>query len=137
MMSTPTSQAPSPLAEATEYCPTSARARMAEQQTLFLDIRDHGDHALMQLDVPECVHIPFTELEQRFGELPKERDIVVVSIDGSKSLQATYFLMYQQFHSVANMKMGLLQWVKRDFPTRGDRAAWCQRHPANSRESCC
>ncbi len=132
MMSTPQA-----LAQATEYCPTSALKRLANHPMLFLDVRSDDDFALLRLDVPETLHIPFHELEQRFQELPRNREIVVVSVDGSKSLQATYFLMFHQFTSVANMKMGLKQWVKREFPTHGEREVWQQKHPTGSNESCC
>ncbi|MDO6462511.1 rhodanese-like domain-containing protein [Granulosicoccaceae sp. 1_MG-2023] len=129
--------APKALAEATEYCPTSTRERMAEAATLILDVRSAEDVALLRADVPDWRHIPLEELETRYEELPRERDIVVVSVDGAQSLKGTYFLMYQGFTRVANMQMGLKQWVRREFPVIGDVAAWQAKHPAGESEGCC
>lgn len=129
--------APKVLPDAVEYCPTTTRKRLTEHNTLILDVRSDPDYALMQLDVQDSVHIPFDALEARFSELPKDRDLVVVSADGSQSLKATYFLMYQGFSSVANMKMGIAQWIKRDFPVIGDREGWQTKHPAGESEGCC
>ncbi|CCU72161.1 rhodanese-like domain-containing protein [Thalassolituus oleivorans] len=129
--------APDALPQATEYCPTTTMKRLGENNILIVDVRSVEDYSLLRLDVPEQIHIPLEQLEERFTEVPAGRDVIVVSVDGSQSLKATYFLMYQGYTSVANMKMGIRQWLKRDFPVTGDIAAWQQKHPADHSEGCC
>jgi hypothetical protein len=61
-----------------------------------------------------------SELEQRFAELPRDRDLIMVCQVGERSLKATYFLMYQGYTRVANMEGGIAKWVRKGFPVKGD-----------------
>lgn len=64
-----------------------------------------------------------SELEQRFAELLRDRDLVLVCQVGSRSLKATYFLMHQGYTRVANMEGGLFKWASKGLPDQGRQAA--------------
>lgn len=110
------------LDQAEEVCPTTTRRRIAEGAVL-VDVREPDEIALMAFDVPNLLAIPLSQLESRFDELPRDRDIVVVCQGGGRSLKATYFLMYQGFERVANMQGGILKWAAKGFPVMGNASA--------------
>ena len=109
------------LDQAQEVCPTTTR-RMAAEGAILVDVREPDEIARLAFDVPNLVAIPLNQLETRFDELPRDKDLVLVCQGGARSLKATYFLMYQGFERVANMQGGILKWASKGFPVRGDAA---------------
>ena len=110
------------LPQAREVCPTSTRRLIAEG-ALMVDVRELSEVAQLAFDVPAVLLLPLSELERRFAELPRDRQLVMVCATGERSLKATYFLMYQGFTSVVNMEGGISKWASKGFPIRGARAA--------------
>ena len=111
------------LPDARQYCPTQTRRKLAEENALLVDVREAEEVAKLAFDVPHVVHIPLSEFERRFSELPKDRELILACAVGQRSLKATYFLMYHGYDKVANMQDGLAKWVRRGFPVRGDATA--------------
>ncbi len=114
-------EGPVELAEARRVCPTTTR-RLAAQGALLVDVREPDEVARVAFDVPEIIVMPMSELERRHGELPRDRDLIMVCAVGERSLKATYFLMYHGHGRVANMAGGIAKWVRKGFPFRGDSA---------------
>lgn len=90
---------------------------------ILVDVRQPEEVARLAFDVPEFIHIPLAELEARFAELPRDRDLVMVCQGGGRSLKATYFLIYQGFPRVANMEGGIAKWASKGFPVYRDPSA--------------
>ena len=109
------------LAQAREVCPTTTRRRLGEG-ALMVDVREHAEVARLAFDVPAIVHLPLSAFEQRFAELPRNRELLLVCESGPRSLKATYFLMYQGYTQVANMAGGIVKWMAKGFPVVGQRA---------------
>ena len=107
------------LPEARQVCPTTTN-RMAKDGALLVDVREKPEIERLAFDVPNLAHIPLRELEIRFQELPRDRELVMVCQGGGRSLKATYFLMYQGFEKVANMEGGIAKWASKGFPVKGD-----------------
>lgn len=121
------------LAEAKEVCPTTTR-RLLSEGALLVDVREANEVAALALDVGSVVNIPLSQFEQRWAELPRDRELVLVCETGARSLKATYYLQYQGHERVANMGGGLVKWMTKGFPVKG------QRHvpaAAASAGSCC
>jgi rhodanese-related sulfurtransferase len=110
------------LPAAREVCPTTTRRLLAEG-ALLVDVRELAEVAQLAFDVPGLVLMPLSELQQRYAELPRDRDLVLVCQVGERSLKATYFLMYQGYTRVSNMQGGLYKWANKGFPIQGARAA--------------
>lgn len=106
------------LLPAREVCPTTTRRLLAEG-ALLVDVRERSEIARLAFDVPETVVMPLSEFEQRFAELPRDRQLVMVCQTGARSLKATYFLMYQGYEQVANMEGGIFKWASKGFPITG------------------
>lgn len=121
------------LEEAKQVCPTTTR-RLVSEGALLLDVRERTEVASLAFDVPAIVNIPLFELEQRWSELPKDREIVLVCESGERSLKATYYLQFQGFTHVSNMEGGLLKWMRKGFPVIGKRY---EAPAAAATSSCC
>ena len=128
--------APAALPEARQCCPTTTRKRIAEEDVLLVDVRERADFNVLSLDVPAVMNVPFSEFEERFPELPRDRELVLVSVDGEKSLRATYFLMHHGYTRVANMTNGVAKWLYRGFPVKGDPATLTTGSPDGA-SGCC
>jgi rhodanese-related sulfurtransferase len=107
------------LPTAREVCPTTTQ-RLIGQGALLVDVRERAEIDRLAFDVPDIVALPMSELEQRYAELPRDRELVIVCQVGARSLKATYFLMFQGYTRVANMEGGLDKWVRKGFPVKGD-----------------
>lgn len=110
------------LEEARQACPTTTK-RMLAEGALLVDVREPHEVARLAFDVPNQVAMPLSEMEQRFEELPRDRDLVIACQVGARSLKATYFLMYQGFERVSNLDGGIARWAGKGFPVAGEGAA--------------
>jgi rhodanese-related sulfurtransferase len=104
---------------AIEICPTRSQGRM-KKGALLVDVREKDEVAQLAYDVPNIVNIPLSEFEERYKELPKDRELVMVCRGGGRSLKATYYLMNMGYENVVNMQHGITRWVQKGFPTKGN-----------------
>ena len=102
-----------------EVCPASTQELVKKGYSL-LDIRELKEVEKLAFDVPKLIHIPLSELEQRYSEIPKDGQIIVVCQTGERSLRAVVFLQNLGFTNLLNMKKGLDKWVQKGFLTKGD-----------------
>ena len=129
------------LPAAREVCPTTTR-RLIGEGALLVDVRELDEVAQVAFDVPGTLLMPMSELEQRFAELPRDCQLVLVCTVGERSLKATYFLMYHGYTRVANMEGGIMKWARKGFPIKGlvpvaaPAAGGCC-SPASGKSSCC
>ena len=100
---------------AKEIFPTEAFSKM-QQGALFVDVREKSELDAEAYDVPDLLHIPLGELEHRFAEIPRDRDVVLVCRGGGRSLHALHFLIGQGYVNAINMKQGILGWMHAGFP---------------------
>jgi rhodanese-related sulfurtransferase len=131
------------LPAAREVCPTTTR-RLLGEGALLVDVRELDEVAQLAFDVPGTLLMPLSELEQRFAELPRDRQLVLVCAVGERSLKATYFLMYHGYTQVANMEGGIMKWARKGFPIAGTlpdepgvSSSCCGGGAAPSARSCC
>ena len=104
---------------AIEICPTTTMSKIKEGAYL-VDVRRNHEVEQVTFDVPNYMHIPLNELEDRIGEIPKDKEIVMVCLTGERSLKTTYFLMNNGFDKVFNMAGGIVKWATKNFPLKGD-----------------
>jgi len=64
---------------------------------------------------PGAVHVPFGQLEGRFGALPRDRRIVVICRSGNRSGTATAVLVRCGFDAV-NLRGGMKAWASAGLP---------------------
>ena len=106
------------LTEAREVCPTTSQ-RLLREGALLVDVREPDEVAQVGFAGCEVINIPLSQFEDRWAEVPRDRDVILACAVGVRSLKATYFLMFQGYDRVANMTPGIGRWVDRGFPITG------------------
>ena len=92
--------------------PAAVKAALAAGEPVFLlDVREPDEVAAWSYPGATC--IPLGELTERFGELPKDADIICCCRSGGRSMKAAAFLD-EQGYSVANLDGGQLAWADED-----------------------
>jgi rhodanese-related sulfurtransferase/TusA-related sulfurtransferase len=76
---------------------------------LVLDVREAAEFAFNH--IPEAISIPLGELEDRFAELNKEKEIYVICRTGSRSDLASQKLTENGFANVKNVVPGMSNWT--------------------------
>lgn len=93
--------------------PTVDVAQVADDAYL-LDVREAdewqaGHH-------PDAHHVPMMEIPARAGEVPTDRDVVVVCRVGGRSAQVVAYLMQNGFDNVYNLDGGMFAWAAAGRP---------------------
>ena len=121
-----------------------AALEKARQGVLFVDVRERDEIAQLAFDVRDIVVMPLSEFEQRYAELPQDREMVMVCKGGGRSLKATRHLLANGYREVVNMDGGMIQWAQRGYPTRGhveavekSNAGSCCSTQASANDACC
>ncbi len=114
-----------------EICPTTTQT-WVQEGALLVDVREHDEVAQLAYDVPNLLHIPLSQFEERFNEIPKDNKVVMVCRSGGRSLRAAGFLVNHGYENVVNMQHGMIRWAQKGFPTKGDTAS-----VLGSDEGCC
>lgn len=121
-----------------EICPTTTQRWLAEG-ALLVDVREADEVAQLAYDVADMMHIPLSEFETRYAEIPQDRNVVMACRGGGRSLRATYYLANHGYDTakVVNMKHGITRWVQKGFPTKGDTSSVLDAGGCCSSGSCC
>ena len=120
-----------------EICPTTTQS-WVQEGALLVDVRENDEVADLAYDVPNIMHIPLTQFEERFQEIPKDKKVVIVCKSGGRSLRAAGFLVNHGYKNVVNMQNGMIGWAEKGFPTKGN-ASSVKRNDDGccSSSSCC
>jgi len=117
-----------------EICPTTTQAYV-KQGALLVDVREKEEVEALVFDVPNIINIPLSEFEERFNEIPKDKEVVMVCKSGGRSLRAAGFLVNHGYTNVVNMQHGMIRWATKGFATKGDTSVELG-HLANSSDCC-
>jgi rhodanese-related sulfurtransferase len=102
-----------------EICPTTTQ-QWVKDGALLVDVREDDEVEALAYDVPNIMHIPLTQFEERFQEIPKDNPVIMVCKSGGRSLRAAGFLVNHGYENVVNMQQGMIRWAEKGFPTKGD-----------------
>ena len=80
----------------------------AMENALFVDVRTRKEFETG--NIPESINIPREELRERIGELPKDRDLVVVCRSGVRSYAACRVLKQTGFELLSNLSGGYISY---------------------------
>lgn len=84
---------------------------------LMLDVREDDEWSTGR--APNSIHIPLYDLPDRFAEIPQDRPLNVVCKVGSRSAQATAWLIANGVEA-RNVSGGMLLWAQLGLPVVGD-----------------
>ncbi|MDX1903729.1 MAG: rhodanese-like domain-containing protein [Thermonemataceae bacterium] len=119
-----------------EICPTTTQ-EWVQNGALLVDVREKDEVSELSYDVPNIVNIPLSEFEERFNEIPKDKDVVMVCKSGSRSLRAAGFLVNHGYTNVVNMQHGITRWVQKGFPAKGNTSLIIGNDSCCSKPDCC
>ncbi|HEX3293788.1 MAG TPA: rhodanese-like domain-containing protein [Solirubrobacterales bacterium] len=84
--------------------PDELAERLEDGDTLVLDVRDRDEFD--EAHIPGSVHLPYGELLERQGELPRDRAIAAICSGGKRSGLAASILQREGFHQVLHVANG-------------------------------
>jgi rhodanese-related sulfurtransferase len=84
----------------------------------LLDVRE--DHEWAAGHAPGAKHLPMIEIPTRLGDVPRDRDVVVVCRVGGRSGQVVAYLVQQGFQNVSNLDGGMMRWAASGRPMVAD-----------------
>lgn len=85
---------------------------------VMVDVREPEAVAAKTVDINHLVTLPMSELNNRFGELPHNRPLVLVSRVGNASNTAAKFLLENGYPDVAIVDGGITAWEDEGLPVR-------------------
>lgn len=86
--------------------------------SVLVDVRDKRSANAKDVDVKQIVRLPYNELDKRYGELPVNRPVVIVSGIGNKGKEAAKFLLNHGYEDVAILDGGMAAWELEGLPVR-------------------
>ena len=104
---------------------------------LLVDVREKEEVEQLAYDVPNIINIPLSIFEDRFTEIPKDNEVVMVCKGGGRSLRAAGFLVNHGYTNVVNMQNGIVGWAQSGFPTKGDKSSVISNSCDCSKPGCC
>ncbi len=87
----------------------------SNERPYMLDVREPFERDICKLT--DDKNIPLKDLETRFSELDKTKEIVIYCRSGGRSQQACTYLESQGFTNVINLTGGVLAWSDYIDPT--------------------
>jgi rhodanese-related sulfurtransferase len=88
-----------------------------QQGAFFLDVRSQEEWD--QVHIANSTLISLDELPNKLGELPNDRDIVVVCLSGHRSQEGVTILRKAGFSRATCMTDGLTAWKAAGYPLEG------------------
>lgn len=85
----------------------------------FLDVRSQSEWD--QTHIANSILIPLDQLASRLGEVPKDRDVVVICRSGARSKEGMAILRGAGYARVVCMTGGLIAWQAAGYPLEGAR----------------
>lgn len=123
-----------------EICTTTTQ-KWIKEDSILVDVREKDEIETLAYDVPKLMHIPLSEFEKRYQEIPKDQKVVVVCRSGARSLRAAAYMIFQGYDpsKVVNMKNGIIGWAEKDYPVKGDKDSVLYNSESNcsSTSNCC
>jgi len=98
-----------------EISPPQLKERLASgDPPVVLDVREPWERDIVRL--AGTVDIPMGEVPVRLGELPQDKEIVVMCKAGGRSAMAADFLQRRGYRAV-NLTGGILAWAREVDPS--------------------
>ncbi len=83
---------------------------------LLLDVREPAE--LRGVRVEGAVHLPISVFQQRYADLPQDRQILVMCASGNRSAAVTAFLLRNGSTDVHNVVGGINAWRRSGFAVK-------------------
>ncbi len=92
--------------------PLTAKKRL-ENGAVLIDVREQNEFE--EARVPGATLIPLSEFADRYLEMPKDKEIVLICAGGVRSAQAAQFAAQHGF-KLSNLEGGIKAWHDEGLP---------------------
>lgn len=89
-----------------------------QKGALFIDVREVDEVEERCYDVKNYTNIPLSDFQDRFSELPKDKELIMACRSGGRSLNACAFLASNGYQNLSNLEGGILGWERSGFPIK-------------------
>jgi hydroxyacylglutathione hydrolase len=100
----------------TQQLDARTAGRLAGDGARVVDVRERSEYDGGH--VPGAQHIPYEQLEQRIGEVPRDQPVVVYCASGARSSLATG-IFERHGITAANLRGGFNAWRNAGLPIEG------------------
>jgi rhodanese-related sulfurtransferase len=83
---------------------------------VLLDTSLEGDSEKFRIDSPKRLYIPFEELHDRYREIPRDKQVAVLCLKGTRAPTAVRFLAAKGFSNVVIVEGGIEKWIRDKKP---------------------
>jgi rhodanese-related sulfurtransferase len=83
---------------------------------VLVDVREQNEFD--EVRIPGSILVPLSEFQQRYDEIPKDKEVVMQCRSGARSGKATEFLLANGYTNVVNMTGGILAWNEAGLPVK-------------------
>lgn len=80
----------------------------------FLDIREK--HEFDQARIPGSTLLPMSQINARFQEIPKDKEVVVYCRTGNRSASLLGQLVQMGYTNLMNLEKGIVDWHQKQYP---------------------
>lgn len=88
-------------------------------QAVLIDVREVWEFS--DGHAQGAINVPLSQFRERYTEVPRDRDVLMICHVGGRSLQAARFLQTKGVTRVANVEGGTDDWEAQGLPMqRGD-----------------
>jgi rhodanese-related sulfurtransferase len=85
-----------------------------DSNTIFIDVREPSEWE--EGVIPGALKISLGDIPEKYNELDKSKNYVLVCRSGGRSNRAAHFLLENGFEKVTNFQGGMLDWYDNDYP---------------------
>ena len=85
-----------------------------DKGTEFIDIREEYEYN--EVRIPRAKLIPLSMMNQRWQELPKDKEVVIYCHSGSRSASLLFQLKTMGYSNLINLANGIIEWHEKNYP---------------------
>jgi len=93
---------------------------LCEKGAIIIDVREEYMNSFKMFKVESLIYLPFSEIEQLYSELPKDKPLIFADAVGLKSRESVLFMNSHGYDNAANMAGGIVDWEKDGLPLTTD-----------------
>jgi rhodanese-related sulfurtransferase len=113
---------------------------LCDKGAIIVDVREEYMNSFKIFKVEKLFYLPFSELDQYFSDLPKDKPLIFADAVGLKSRESGLFMEAHGYKNTANMVGGIVDWERDGLPINTDITArlsgscMCQLRPREGKK---
>jgi rhodanese-related sulfurtransferase len=93
---------------------TDTAKEQYDKKVEFLDIREQ--HEYDQVRIPGSKLLPMSQINNRWQEIPKDKEVVVYCRTGNRSAVLLGQLARMGYTNLLNLEKGIVDWHQKQYP---------------------